>query len=300
MYTNVWKENNNVNEKIAAMVILYHYTEQNIQAIESYVGQVEKVYCFDNSEIEQIDLKCKLLRNTNVEYLTCHQNIGLSVAINKVAQRAISEGFQWLITFDQDSRASKNMIVVMRDFLAKHKQIDKIGIIAPVIDDGKTKFGIQVSEYSYYDRVIQSGAMHNLEILKKVKGYDEKLFIDQVDFEYCIRLLQEGYKIIKLNRAILIHNFEDKEAKVQYIKGKRYTLNKYSPIRYYYIVRNNLFCGKKYKRVFRPYYAETKRNIEILCKTLRYEEEKRNKRKAIVVAYIDYYLGRMGKCKWKL
>ena len=126
--------------------------------------------------------------------------------------------------------------------------------------------------------------MHNLEILHKLDGYDENLFIDQVDFEYCIRLIKNQYKIVKLNKAILIHNIEDKESEVKYINGKRYLLNKYPPIRYYYIIRNNLYCGKKYRDVFRPYYAETRRNMEVIRKTVWYDKDKLIRIKTIICA----------------
>lgn len=296
----VWKESNGMSEKVAALVILYHYTETDISAINTYASQVEKIYCFDNSEKEDLQLKEKLLKLPGVEYMTYHENIGLPKAINLVARKAIEEKFTWLITFDQDSRATENMVRIMCDFAEAFPKINQVGVIAPLINDGKSKFGIPVSEYSYYDRVIQSGAMHNLDAWEKVSGYDEALFIDQVDLEYCMRLLKNDYKIIKLNRAVLIHNVEDEKAEVRYIDGKKYTINKYSPIRYYYIIRNNLYCGKRYKNVFRPYFAETERNIEILLKTVSFEQDKNMKRKAIICAYIDFYLGRMGKCNWKL
>lgn len=286
--------------QVAALVILYHYSQINIEFISSYADQVGRVYCFDNSENENPELERELLKIENLTYISYHQNMGLPKAINIVSHKAMEEGYKWLTTFDQDSQVDKMMIPTMRDFISNFDKIEDVGIVAPVIEDGKTQFGIPVSEFSYYDRVIQSGAMHNLEILHKLDGYDENLFIDQVDFEYCIRLIKNQYKIVKLNKAILIHNIEDKESEVKYINGKRYLLNKYPPIRYYYIIRNNLYCGKKYRDVFRPYYAETRRNMEVIRKTVWYDKDKLIRIKAIICAYIDYACNRMGQCKWKL
>ncbi|MDD3138673.1 MAG: glycosyltransferase family 2 protein [Lachnospiraceae bacterium] len=289
-----------MNKKVAALVILYHYTLDNINDIRTYACQVEKVYCFDNTENIDKILKEKLEQIENVEYYSQSENIGLTIAINRIAKIAIKEGYNWLFTFDQDSRASENMVQKMVHFIDEYEEAENVGIIAPVVSDGKVEFGIPVSRYSFYDRVIQSGAMHNLNVLQDIGGYDEKLFIDQVDLEYCIRLIQNGYKIIRLSDAVLLHNSEDENTYVRYVNGKKLTINKYSPIRYYYIIRNNLYCGKIYKNVFRPYYAETKRNIEMRWKTIPYEKQKIKKIKAIMCGYLDFLLSRMGKCKWHL
>lgn len=276
--------------KVAALIILYHFDANNVDYVEKYNKQVDKVYCYDNSESSDPALVLRLQQLPNLEYAADHENRGLPYAINRIAQKAIAEDFQWLITFDQDSEPMPDMIPNMIQFAQHYKKIDETGIIAPLIQDGKTEFGIPAAPYSFYDKVYQSGAMHNLHILEKIQGYDEKLFIDQVDYEYCIRLILNGYKIIKLNNAILQHNRDDNAAKLEYRKGKRYYRNKYSAIRCYYIVRNNLYCGKKYKELNRPYWADTRRNIEVIMKTACMESLKGKKMKAIICGWLDYLL----------
>lgn len=290
----------NTRLKVAALVILYNPNNDNIEAINSYASEVGKLYVFDNSRITDNNIIERLMGLGNVEYITENKNLGLPVPINMVADKAKKEGYNWLITFDHDSRAASGMIKAMCEFTERFEKIHEIGIISPLISDGKLQFAKPASEFSYYDRVIQSGAMHNLDIMEKIGGYDEKLFIDQVDFEYCMRVLKNGYKIVRLNEAVLIHNVKDEKAKVEYIGGRKITKNKYSPIRYYYITRNNLYCGRKYKKFFPPYYAETKRNIEVLKETLPYEEDKKSRRKAILWGYLDFFFGKMGECKRKI
>lgn len=286
--------------KVAALTILYHFDVNTVDYISKYAQQVDKMYCFDNSEISDLDLVQRLQQIKNLEYTTEHQNKGLPYAINQTARKAIAEGYQWLITFDQDSEPMPEMIPNMVQFAMTYPKIDEVGIIAPLIQDGKLEFGIPASPYSFCDKVYQSGAMHNLKALSDVYGYDEKLFIDQVDYEYCIRLIQNRYKVIKLNNAVLQHNREDSSARVEYRKGKRYVINKYLPIRYYYIMRNNLYCGRKYRRNNKPYYAETRRNIEMIRKTVHFEENKSRKRLAMIYGWLDFKLDRMGKCGRKI
>ena len=44
------------------------------------------------------------------------------------------------------------------------------------------------------------------------------MFIDEVDFEYCARCIVNGYKIVKVNNAVLMHNMQDINVKRKFVK----------------------------------------------------------------------------------
>ncbi len=235
----------------------------------------------------------------NVDFIDGHGNQGISRAINVAAGKAIKMNYKWLITFDQDSVAHGDMIDQMREFVDTYNQIEKVGIVSPTIRNPLIKFK-KVKDYiSYNDWVIQSGAMHNLEAYQKINGYDEKLFIDQVDIEYCVRLTLNKYKIIKLNHAVLIHNTLDDKVKLINQNGQKIFANKFTPMRYYYFTRNNLYCAKKYKKINYQYYVQLKRNISILLHTLPHEKKKFPRLQAIITGYLDYKMNLMGKTNRK-
>ena len=288
-------------ESIAALVILYNYNYEVIENIKSYSGSVSKVYVFDNSDMKvDQNLYLELIKIQNLLYFTENENKGLAYPINFIAEKAKKEDIKWLITFDQDSYLEQDAIIKMITFINEKIKIESTGLIGPLINDGKTTFSTPNTPYVYSDKIIQSGAWHNLDVLFKIKGYDENLFIDQVDLEYCARILSNHYKIIKINTVVLKHNVSDTNSSVKYIKGKRFTINKYRPIRYYYIVRNNLYCYFKYKHINRIYAEECKRNLEVIIKTILYEEEKIKKISAVLMAITDFLLKRMGKCQWNI
>ena len=288
--------------KIIALVFLYNYTLENIENIKSYSNQVDKVFAYDNTERENIDpfLKKKLLETSNIVYIGGNGNKGLSYPINLVGEKAFALGYKWMITFDQDSVANEEMIHHMSQFITTYPEINKIGIVSPIIKEKELKYFLPVYEYSYVDWVIQSGAMHNLEIFDKIKGYDKKIFIHQVDTEYCYRLMNNGYKIIRVNKSILNHNVSDDNVEIKYFSGKRIYLNKFSPERYYYIVRNNLYCIKKYGRLNPLFKADLINNTKVILITWFFDNNKIKRGKAILYGFFDFLFNKAGKMKRKI
>ncbi|TEB40741.1 glycosyltransferase family 2 protein, partial [Flavobacterium circumlabens] len=57
--------------------------------------------------------------------------------------------------------------------------------------------------------VMTSGNIVNLKIHEKIGGFEEKLFIDYVDIEYCLKLKKEGYSIANLPNVLLQHELGD-------------------------------------------------------------------------------------------
>ena len=85
-----------------------------------------------------------------------------------------------------------------------------------------------------------------MECISAIGGYDEKLFIDSVDFDFSLRLLDRGYKLVKVANATANHVIgEGEEKRFLFFKVKYYT---HSKERYYYISRNHFYILNKYKR----------------------------------------------------
>lgn len=286
---------------MAALVILYNYDRGCIDNIKSYANHVDIVYAFDNTDPSNKNetYQKELIQIPNLVYVDGMGNQGLSLAINKIANICMEKGIHWLITFDQDSKIQNDMIDIMRQFIKTYKDIDKLGIISPIIKEKELKYSQPAYEYSFMDWVIQSGALHNLSAYSEIGGYDDNIFIHQVDTDYCFRLRERGYKIVRLNHAILNHNVSDDGVILKYIHGRKIYINKFSPMRYYYILRNNMYCLKKHKDSNRVFCADLKRNNRILYDTWVLDNQKFKKARAMALAMIDYLLGNLGKSKHK-
>ena len=251
--------------KIAAGVVLYNPddNERIVKSIKSVLEQVKKVYVFDNSTIEK-----KFVFPESVTYMTEHKNMGIAYALNVIMSKAMKEGYEWVITMDQDSVIPKNLIV------SYEKYIDnKIAIICPqVIDSRRSYMKIQKEpEKEFVDFCITSASCTNINAWKNIGKYDNWLFIDLVDNDFCKRLIISGYKILRLNRLVLDQEFGKiipKSKKIQNFWNKIAILlnndncgklgyRKFvNPSRIYYTCRNIIYVNRKYKKYGKIAYRE--------------------------------------------
>lgn len=281
--------------KICAVVVLYHPDLEVVANIESYVDELDQLYLYDNSEVENEDVINRLSKYTNITYINRGVNLGLPIAFNEVAEMARNNECDWMITFDQDSIAQKGMIVAMREYVDSEACDEKVGIVAPVVNEIDDKKETQDVYSTYCDKVIQSGAMHNLKAMQIIGNYDEKMFIDEVDNEYCARCIVQGYKIVKLNNAILMHNQQDEQVEKKFIEGTTVFIDKFSPDRYYYRYRNALYCYDIYKDTYPLYALDCLNTIRKMKLQLNYDTNYDMHKKAIEEAIADYKNGMMGK-----
>lgn len=282
--------------KICAVVILFNPGPGVTENIKSYLDGIDLLYIYDNSPDNKTDLPG--LRNCNkVVYIKKEENMGLPYAFNEVAELASKEGFDWMFTFDQDSMACNGMVQSMREFVESSICKPDTAVVAPVTYEPGDEKEVQDIYITYLYKVIQSGAMHNLKIMKEIGNYDENMFIDEVDFEYCARCIINGYKIIKINKALLIHNKNDTDVSKKYTDGVTVSINKFSPDRYYYRYRNALYCYEKYKESNPVYALDCLNTIKVMELNLKYNGNFEENSKAIKHAVDDYHNGVMGKRK---
>ena len=91
---------------------------------------------------------------------------------------------------------------------------------------------------------MQSANLMNIKIFMANGMFEEKLFIDCVDYDYCQKALNNGYKIIRCNEAKLIH--EPGVEKVKKILFYDYKYGWMNETRFYYQIRNLNYLYDKY------------------------------------------------------
>lgn len=278
--------------KIAGVVVLYKPSDFIKNSIASYIDKLDILYVVDNSEISNTGLVNEIKCLKKIEYISNNRNIGIASALNIGAEKALENYCDFLLTMDQDSRFLPEMFDKMIEYI---KNIDtrKIGLITPF---HKTSKNIPKKTIASEDvlTAMTSGSIINLEAFKNVGGFLDELFIDHVDHEYCLRLMQNGYKIIQLNNSVLLHELGEK--KVFNLIFKKLLVLSHSPLRGYYIVRNGLYVSNLYKKQF-PFFYRLFRKIFIkeIIKTIFFEDQKIKRIGFLYEGYYDYKKGKLGK-----
>lgn len=93
-----------------------------------------------------------------------------------------------------------------------------------------------------------SGNLLTINAFKKVDPFEEKLFIDYIDIEYCLHSKQNSYHIVQVNSSILNHKLGN--PKVYSLGRKRFLSTNHEPWRRYYITRNRIYVWRHYWKIF--------------------------------------------------
>ena len=278
--------------RTAAVVVLYHPGEEVVANIRTWNDQVAKVYAVDNSEPPDESLAVRLVALGNVICLPQRANLGIAAALNIGAESAIAEGFDYLLTMDQDSRAQPGMVETMLGCLKKTGS-NTIGIIAPFASV-RSEMAPQQGGISEELMVITSGNLLNLNSYKEIGRFDEKLFIDMVDIDYCLRLRIAGHKVIRCNDTLLYHELGNITAHT-YRGRTNYVIN-HNSLRRYYMSRNRWYVINKYQAHFPEYCRslKTAHRGEIKAIIL-FENDKLKKLWMTLKGYLDFRRGRFGR-----
>lgn len=255
--------------------------KKNIDAI---YNQVKKLIVVDNGSknINDIVFFISEYKAEIIVIKNC-QNMGIAYALNQICKYAIDYGFEWCITLDQDSVCSETFVNEMKKIVSK-----KVAVAGPdicYVNNSvffKKKTGIENVEW-----VISSASVVNLNIWKELEGFDESLFIDGVDKDYCIRANKLGYLVVKNNDVLLEHELGNLNCRTLF--GKSVFVTFHSPLRKRYMVRNSIYLRRKLKYGNPIIYISC-----LLLKTIFYESHKFLNIKSIVLGINDGLRFRMG------
>ena len=281
--------------KLAAVVVLYNPDAKILHNIKAYIDYVDVVYAVDNSSVDN----SKSLQSDKIVYLSNKENKGIAYALNRGAKQAIVDGYEWLLTMDQDSTFQGDGVQKIKDFIESSKapdseyKYDKIGLVTPF---HRTLFNEaeQLNEIDSPAVVMTSGNIISLEAYQKIDGFKDWMFIDAVDFDYCLNLRDHGYDIWRLPYVELKHNLGDVVFKT--FRGKRYYGLNHSPTRRYYIVRNRHYFCDMYQERFPGFCNAERQSTKVEVKgILLCEKQKLKKLLAMFTGYLDYKRGVKGR-----
>ena len=249
---------------------------------------VSRVIIYDNHsdncetirQLTALDSHCLLMEGD--------ENRGIAYALNALCQKAVDEGCDWILTLDQDSVIPKGLLEEFNHYIDQ----DDLGIICPGIIDRNMgrEYTRQTSGTEYIRQCITAGNMVRLKAWQKIGGYSEELFIDGVDFDFCMKMGEAGFKILRTNNVCLLQEVGHGR-KIPLPFHHQMSVLNHSPQRLYYIARNYLYIGRRYHQWWHWAIEVAKRMFIVVC----FEDNRREKLRAMFLGIRHYHQGKMGK-----
>jgi len=276
--------------KVCVVVIWFNPNQKNWEVIENYLPFIDKCIIVDNSNI---DNKLLIKTNTNkVIYISNLQNLGIAEALNIGCKKADSLKYKWVLTMDDDSFFDKknynNYLEEIKNIIKKDKNAVSF---SPNFSMNKK------NGYSKTNRIISSGNLVSLDVLKSLNYYRKELFLYEVDIDLSYRIFLKGYNLYEIHNVNMNHNVFDSPLKIKIFR-KTYNIRRDdSPESKYYLMRNGLLMNKEYfsirKNNFFTYYLFP---LRLFLKVIFFEHNKKTKLKYLFKAISDFKKGRFGKC----
>lgn len=291
------------NENICIILVNYNGYDDTVECIKSIENSD-----YDNYKIILVDNgskdKNKILNdnyiNNAADVLISEENLGFSGGNNlgiKYAQEKYDPEYYLLLNndtvitkdtisnlkkgFDFDSKAG--IITGKIYYFSEPKTIwaagGKFNFDTGIADQpelGKIDDGVQYENTCEVSFATGCAMLISKQVINTVGYLEESYFLYAEDTDYCCRVLNAGFKIIYVGKALIYH-------KVSASTGKQ------SNMQQYYMFRNNCYIIKRYAN--KPLYGYARR-IYRTIKGMKYEHYSL---RVLYKAWRDFHKGIIGK-----
>ena len=263
--------------KILAGIVLYNPDVQRLQEnVSAIAPQVECLVFIDNASKNMDEVKTVLPANSVV--IHNDKNLGIATALNEILQYALDNDYDWALTLDQDTIAAGNMIEAYSKVAASNQHL---GVICCKFRD---RHYITEDEKLTSDRYvyscITSASMVYVKAWQEVGGFDDTMFIDSVDHDFCHTLWRSGWGVYKTIETEILQEVGTTTKSLR-VHGHTYFVYNHSTFRYYYRSRNNVYEARKNQNNLVGLYRALEK-IFMIYLVWRYEQHKMAKTAKII------------------
>ena len=248
---------------VCAVVVTYHPDATLLAAqLDALQAQADRIVVVDNATPGD-SVRGLCVSHPQVELLSLTENLGLAAALNAGITRAReTPGMTHVLLMDQDSVPEPGMVAALTAALDRQSQHTRVaavgtrfldpreGVDAPFV---RIRFPVNrqlhcngACDELACDFLITSGSLIPLKVLDQVGDMDERLFIDNVDLEWCFRATSKGYALFGVCGARMLHHHGATRHRVP---GVPRGVVVHTPRRLFYMMRNRVLL---YRRAYTP------------------------------------------------
>ena len=297
-------------DQVAALVVTYLPDSGLAERLSSLRTQFGRVALIDNgSPDEDLSAIAAELKQPGVSLQRNSMNLGIATALNQGMKLLADEGFGWVVTLDQDSEVRPGFLSSLLATLNAWPDRNEVALVGAnriePNNDLAHRWLRPRRRFPFFERVgcreaaqgvtlvITSGTLTSVNAFKRLGGFQDELFIDLVDFEYCLRARQEGHAILVSCGAELIHKVGQQTRAS--ITGITISSTHHSPLRRYYLFRNSVHLIRRYGRIH-PHWLgyQLLALCEVLLGIVVSEADKWRKLRACLAGLRDGLSGKTG------
>ena len=220
--------------KLAILVVLYYPKPADLELLDELCQAEIPSYLIDNTPHDEQALT-ESSAPTYAGFTLLHQgeNIGLSRAYDQGFNQARNDGFSHMLVFDQDTRITpKTLTFIIEKLIAKP-------------DAGMMNFSQKNQELAGQCDAqlltINSATAFNLACHDTVQGFNQRYFVDCVDYDYCWRCLRAGKGVFQVKGTPGLDHLSGQPGRAVQIFGKTLYARSYGPRRNAEILRGHLY-----------------------------------------------------------
>jgi rhamnosyltransferase len=279
---------------VCAVTVTYNPGPMFIENIVAVAAQVGHVVVVDNCSAGETGKWLRELETQGCKVIRNQENLGIAVALNLGVKYALEAGFDWVCTLDQDSRVSDGFILKMLETYRQSNEPEKIAVLAPTYRDRDSGVDLRLkrSRNGQVLTAMTSGSIMPSSTIRKLGLFDESLYIDAVDIEFCLRARRNGMLILQ-SPAVLLHSL----GRTTYYQlfGLRVGVTNHSVGRRYYMTRNRLRLLVRYASDWSWTWQESRTMLLDATKIVLAEDNRWRKFCAMALGTIDALRGKVGK-----
>ena len=225
--------------------------------------QVDEIIIVDNgsaqpvkSILAQTEISESMGEVPHIHFIVLEENQGIASGFNIGIDASRKSGAEFVLLLDHDSVPATDMVSKLRagyQQAAGESALTSVAAVGPRIVDSRDEHEYPFIRLGWFrnqhihcatsqenliacDFLISSGSLIAISAIDRIGRFDESLFIDSVDLEWCFRARKGQFSLHGICDAQLHHRLGD---------HRRVVLNKiflvvHSPLRIYYITRNRI------------------------------------------------------------
>jgi len=288
-------------DRVYAVVVTFFPDAGFPERLARIAAQVSRVIVVDNGTAGESlgHLERALGDRSGTTCVRNPGNLGVAAALNQGIRRALADekGCSWIVTFDQDSLPIGDMVERMLTVWKSHPHSERLMVAGPrttFVDSTSLPDLTDSSPWREVTHVITSGSLIPRRAFELAGYFNEGLFIDYVDIEFCLRVKSLDYEVIEVQTAEILHHMGRLEEHL--VWGKKVHPTHHPPLRRYYQFRNALLLHRQFRESQHVWCQRNRRILmKILVLILLYERRRLQSFYQILRGIVHGLTGRAGR-----